>query len=469
MKIKNQLFLFLFPVTIGCIILVASMLSYHWHKKTIEDVESRLKASVVSLSLLIDIDDIKPSFSLDNALKESIGEISDNLEIKNLYFLTKSNFSNISTTKSPYKITNIINHKSSHLPFTSFPKKAFTTISKEHNKISEKILSAYSPIFDKNSNKIVAFIGADISLKNINKQFNKTLLITLSITLLIIIFISSNIYYIGNKISIPIQKLSSSALAIAAGQYGNVIEIKGPSEITELSNTLNTMSECLEDNINRLQQQAYLKEKLYGKHESALLLQNYMLKKTIDENKSDFIALKEISFFSSEVRGLLLDFAKETDSILSLHVVQSEEKEFEGMYSLLTDYKLYKEGKTFEENKAFLSLQFEKFSHKLSINPNSINFFKCLIWSNNDIHILSKDNLLTTILPGDLLFICNQGLENIFDTKEQLKSLFKKVLKVFSEEGLEVCLTMLKKEISFILQKQLFKEDIHIICGQILY
>jgi hypothetical protein len=139
------------------------------------------------------------------------------------------------------------------------------------------------------------------------------------------------------------QKLNNSALAIAAGQYGESAPIGGPKEIADLANTLNTMSECLLENIHRLKENALFRERMYGEYECAMLLQHMMLQKNIDECRSDAMAVKALTLFSDSPRGLLLNFPTKSDNAFHIHMAEAEDTGFEGMYELLTQYKYSRE------------------------------------------------------------------------------------------------------------------------------
>ncbi len=78
-----------------------------------------------------------------------------------------------------------------------------------------------------------------------NKHLPVSLLLIVVFAALTILLMVASLFIVANKIARPVQKLNNSALAIAAGQYGESIQVKGPKEIVELANTLNTMSECL--------------------------------------------------------------------------------------------------------------------------------------------------------------------------------------------------------------------------------
>jgi HAMP domain-containing protein len=110
--------------------------------------------------------------------------------------------------------------------------------------------SAYSPIY--NQDKIVGLAGADVNISIINKKTNIALIKVLIIglgSLIIGILVS---FYITRKLTEPISQLKDGALLVAAGKYGQQIEIKAPSELETLANSFNKMSKSLKDTITQL-------------------------------------------------------------------------------------------------------------------------------------------------------------------------------------------------------------------------
>jgi len=291
------------------------------------------------------------------------------------------------------------------------------------------------------------------SLININLQIG--LIFSAGLTIFIMI---GSLFVLANKISRPVQKLNNSALAIAAGQYGESIQVKGPKEIVELANTLNTMSECLHENINRLRENSLLRERMYGEYECAMLLQHMMLQKNIDDCVSDAVAIKPITFFSESPRGLLLDFPKqENPDHFQIHLAEAEEEGFEGMYQLLTKYKLAKESHTHS------SLLLDHTNATLQVNGPHIPLY----WSLDEEKFLPLSDI-SKVESGDYIFFFNQGLLRFYKGKNQIADLLNKVLKVFASDGLETTATMIHKEISFATKRKDLEEDIHLLCFQIL-
>lgn len=287
------------------------------------------------------------------------------------------------------------------------------------------------------------------------------LLILLSATLSTL-FLVAMVFLVANKIVHPIQKLNNSALAIAAGQYGESIRVDGPKEIAELANTLNTMSECLHENINRLKENAQVKEQRYGEYECATLLEHLMLQKNIDDCVSDVAAIKAITFFSDTPRGLLLRFPKtESPSLFQVHLTEAQETGLSGMYQLLT----HPEPSPLKQNT--LTLTLDRNAMALQTSP-STDQPSPLFWSLSKNLLCPLSSLPMPTQPGDFFFLFNRGLMLFYKSPQTVEDLLTKVLQVFAEDGLETVVAMLHKELSFGIKRKTLEEDMHLLCFQIL-
>ncbi len=305
---------------------------------------------------------------------------------------------------------------------------------------------------------------APLSQKLHEKLFLVIVSVAVSIALVVIL-----LWIVANKISRSVQKLGGSALAIAAGQYGGRIQGSGPKEIVDLANTLNTMSECLHENINRLKENSFLRERMYGEYECAMLLQHLMLQKMIDECKSDAVAVKSITFFSENPRGLLLDLPKtEKNPLLQIHLVEAKETGFEGMYELLTQYKLSKETVAKDLDETFPSLHVTIDSQKASLTYSSNHFTAPILWSMKQRSIVENLQGDVELQTGDFFFLFNQSCVKLCDNHKKIQDLISKILKYFAEEGLDTCAAMLQKELAFLVKKKDPEEDIHLVCFQAL-
>lgn len=291
------------------------------------------------------------------------------------------------------------------------------------------------------------------------QKFHISLFIIILCAALAILLMIASLFIIANKISKPVQKLNNSALAIAAGQYGESIRVQGPKEIVELANTLNTMSECLHENINRLKENSLLRERMYGEYECAMLLQHMMLQKNIDDCRSDAVAVKSITFFSESPRGLLLDFPKpEQKDHFQIHMAEAEEEGFEGMYELLTQYKISR------ENPKHLSLLYDRTRSQLLCRGPRLPLF----WSLDNGRFIEPHENVIKLESGDFFFLFNRGLIHFYKEPQRVADLLAKVLKLFASDGLETTTAMLQKELTFATKRKELSEDIHLLCFQVL-
>lgn len=486
MKIRTRLLLFLLPPMISCIIIISSVLSFNWYKEIIEGFKTRLKATVVSCGAMITAEEIsqiqngeKVPHSIQkniNLLFDSLSDIKEELDITSLYIVSfeenkNRNFLFTDLSQALKKITYVKNEnvlenwglKKNDIR-TSL-KDVFITPVYKSKSTSERIMTGYAPITDDRTDTVIALMAADVSVSLIEKKMQKVIFIIIVSSLLTIALMTTTLFIVANKISKPVQKLSNSALSIAAGQYGNYIKVKGPKEIVELSNTLNTMSECLHDNINHLKENSILREKMYGKYESALLLQKHMLQKVVDECYSDFIAVKAISFFSTDPKGVLCNFLA-SDEGLKIHLVEAKEKGFEGMYELLTNYQHFIQGKRLNSPHMEMILDIKDKALKYKSNK----FTQPLFWSLNDQHFIEGCKARKLQLEkGDFFFLYNLGLTQFFADISQFENILNRTLKVFADDGLETCSKMIKKEIAFAIKKKELEDDIHLLSFQLLH
>lgn len=379
--------------------------------------------------------------------KDKLSSIRDQLEVSDLYFIPLD------------------------APLVQSIPKSLQTSAIYKTKEGKKVMTAYAPIFDEKGH-IMGMMGSDIDVGLIDQKFKESLFLIILCAGVTILLVVVTLFFIANKISRPVAKLNNSALAIAAGQYGESVKVRGPKEIAELANTLSTMSECLYDNINRLKENSYLRERMYGEYESSLLLQHMMLQKNIDECKSDALAIQSITFFSENPRGFLLDFpTPSAPHLFEIHILEAAKEGFEGMYQLLTHYKMSKKGlvetaiETLLQNDTIaLSLTVDTTTSHLHCQGSYIPIF----WSSQQKRFLSLSKAPVSIQSGDYFFAYNSGLRRFFQGEKRLGELLSKVLNVFAGDGLETTSAMLRKEISFLTKKESLTDDLHLLCFQIL-
>ena len=426
MKIRTRLLLFLLPTLTFSITLISSLLAYNWYREIAEGFQTRLKSAVVAAAALIDPAKLESGANLQS--------IQNELAITNLYV--------IPIRSSPLPT----------IPTHVYLTKPYKTEDGSH------VMTGYAPIFSEQGH-VMGLMAADVSTDLIDQKFQESLFLILLGTGFTFAIVVATLYFIANKISDPVQKLNNSALAIAAGQYGESIQVTGPKEIVELANTLNTMSECLHENINRLKENSLLRERMYGEYECATLLQHLMLQKNIDDCRSDAVAVKSITFFSECPRGLLLDFPKtEHKDHFLIHMAEAGEEGFEGMYQLLTQYKISR------ENPKHLSLLYDRSRSILLCKGPQLPLF----WSLDNSHFMEPLSGTIKLESGDFFFLFNQGLINFYKDPNAVSQLLSKVLKLFASDGLETTSAMLQKELTFATKRKELSEDIHLLCFQVL-
>ncbi len=417
MKIRTRLLVFLLPTLVSGIAIVSALLAYSWYGEIVEGFRTRLKSSVVASAAIIDR--------------------ADSLEIPELEQIRKE-----------FNITRFY--------FTS--DKVSESLTPIYRTETGKQMTGYAPLHNADGT-IRGQLAADMSVRQMDKRFQESLVLVILSAGCTTALLIASLLYISNKISGPVQSLNNTALAVAAGQYGESAGVEGPKEIAELANTLNTMSQCLLENINRLKENSLLRERMYGEYECAMLLQHLMLQKNIDDCRSDAVAVRSLTLFSDTPRGLLLDFPKPDRShLFQIHLAEADETGFEGMYELLTKYKHSKERQT------HTSIHFDRITSFIQFQGPHQPIF----WSLDQKRFLEPKDGQLSVESGDFFFLFNEGLSLFFKERKALYDLLSKVLKVFAQDGLETTASMLQKELTFATKRKDLSEDIHLLCFQIL-
>ena len=145
----------------------------------------------------------------------------------------------------------------------------------------------------------------------------------------------------------------------------------------------------------------------------------------------------------------------------------AKERGFEGMYSLLTSYQLFKEKEGKRPSLPFLKVELDLANHTLSYYCHK--FYPPLIWSSKQEKLISPKRFQTQLAAGDFFFLFNPELVRFFEGPEQLKNLFAKVLKYFAVDGLDTCVNVLEKELFFAAKRKELEDDINLIAFQLLY
>jgi hypothetical protein len=119
---------------------------------------------------------------------------------------------------------------------------------------------------------------------------------------------------------------------------------------------------------------------------------------------------------------------------------------FEGIYQLLTQYKLAKE--QHKEKLPFPSIHLTLDQESSTITARSTGCAPPYLWSLSDgeLHELKGKYPMKA---GDFVFLMNRGFFTFYKNREKVVDLLTKVLKHFAQDGLETSAAMLGKEIAF--------------------
>lgn len=421
MKIRSRLLLYLLPTLIAGVMTIAGIFSYWWKKEIDSNIQYRLTDVLMSSAKFIETN---PS-DLEVVLKD-------------LPYLIKHKDFVTDITYSPLREnTTVLDHSVIHI-----------------QKLKNEKISGTIAIFNadkKQVGTITAIINAEELYQHYHQKFWIVILLTGGICILLMVFVMM----IAHWISKPVQKLNQSALSIAAGKYGDTLNVQGPKEVIQLSNTLNIMSECLLENINQLKQTANIWANTYDEQDCLIHMQKKLLEEPIEESKTDIITAKSISFLSQNPVGIQIAFPHETDEMLELTLTQAKESGLSGMCHLLLKPK---------QKENFKLVLFKKES---KIAFEATDFPEPYFWSTKKRSFLSQKNTVQ-LVSGDYIFLFNKAVSNFLKEKN-FEPLLSRVCKFFAEDGFESLVKMLEKEIQFQLKKHSINEDLHIICVQLLY
>lgn len=327
----------------------------------------------------------------------------------------------------------------------------------------EPMISGFAPLIDQKGS-VVALVGADIPLAFLESKLHNALVVIMITAVLAVVLVTITVFFIGNKISLPVQQLKNAALSIAAGKYGETIQVNEPKEIVELANTLNTMSECLQENITRLKEGANHRERLHGEYECSLILQHQMLQKIADEFSDPHVALQVVKVTPSAAsQGILLRSSKNSSGDLRLLLSEANVSGFSGMYDLVS------QGSNLTHQHLFdsaiyptIEVTFDSKNQVLSYISNGL--LPPIVWSIGQENFASPRGTTFSFKQGDLVFLINQGLMHYFPKEEELQKWMHKVLKHFASKSFDVFTTMLSHELTSFSNNQELSKDLYIIC-----
>lgn len=289
------------------------------------------------------------------------------------------------------------------------------------------------------------------------KLHDAIILIVLS-AIIVISLVSISAYFIAGRISKPVHELNTAALAIAAGNYTDTIEVKGPHEIVELANTLNTMSECLQENILRLKENSFARERMYGEYECGLLLQHYMLEKVVQEFQSPELTLRLIKFTSIAFpHGLYLRIKNINEGETDLIFSEAYESGFQGIFNLLTHSPLL-------PPREFSAINLKILRHAGKVQYEAADMPAPIVWSNRNKDFVNDEDGSFNIQPQDLIFLYNHGFAKEFENRQKITELLGKVLRHFGDDNFDNCVEMINKELAYFTKKLTADYDLQALC-----
>lgn len=265
--------------------------------------------------------------------------------------------------------------------------------------------------------------------------------------------------YVVKSISKPLQQLKEIALDIAAGDYRNThLNVAGPEEIKDLADALNTMSECVQENISRMNEDSTRRERMHGEYECAMLLQQEMLQNPAEHFSHEKLNLRLITHLSAtSPHGLLLKTDQKNNGDVSISIHEAAENGFNSMYQLLLD-----------PNSSGQSIQLN-FSLGCTLLEYSLqNMPQPIIWSTQREQLVLSPTTSIVLEKGDLIFLYNHGFKKRFDRPSLIHDWFHRVLRHFAVEGMDLFLTMLNCEVNFLTRRHHIDHDINILCIQLI-
>lgn len=505
MKIRSRLLLLLVPTLAAFLVMVAIFFYFKWSNEILNSFRERLRSIVTATADSTSSQEISwinqhindPDLSTNPryvAYKQKISQLMKKLPIHNLFivkiepvkegeYVLKEDGKNglnlihqANDTSTAYRQVLLVdpNESPSKLATTPgdfdfsetdehiiyFTKRALVTPIYEARKTHERFMSAYAPILN-DKGEVIALVGADESTKFIDQSLSYAILIIVLGGLGMLILLILTLFLIANLISRPVQALNKAALNIAAGDYESNIKIEGPREIVELANTLNTMSECLVEHIDRLKESSLVRERMYGEYECALLLQHYMLQKTVDEFKHPHLKMRLISAKSAHNQtGILLKVEANED--LHFALVEAKSPGFGGLFDLNQMALLPIDA--FQQEHHTDCYFYHHFTRMKSV---SHHLSPPLVWSTQSNCFISPTNEEYILNNRDMIFLYNSGLVDLFHSEARVAAWFAKVLRHFAQDGLEAIQTMLSNEIEFIAKKHGLNRNYQIISLQI--
>lgn len=487
MSIKSRLLLLLLPTLLGFALIASLFFFFNWDKKITSSFKENLRSIVVTVSELIDPEEIvklkeekrNPSYSnLESyqSMVVTLQKLKKNLPVDALYIVevepvlvgeavlknqpVNENNPIYTGLDAAYAYRQIFLADSENQPLSEdfsetneyliySTKNPVLSSIYQSKKTNEPLMTAYAPILSRDNN-VIALVGADVNMELLNRTINQEVLWLALSTLGALLFITASVAFIANKIAKPVEQLKNAALSIAAGDYDEKINVSGPKEIADLANSFNTMSECLLDHNLRQKEQSFLREKYFGEQECALLLQNRMLDGVIEKFLDPRLQIRHVTGSSTGIsQGLKLSLNSKKEQFI-FQLLESDIEGFEGIYELL-------EGSRIAPNSLKINLNLTT----RNLNIENHNMPDPLLWSLKLNRFVTDP--ITSYEKGDYLLITNQAIRSLFPNRQALRDYLSKVFRQFAKDHQDLLSVMLASEINFWLKKQNANDSIHLL------
>lgn len=474
MKIRTRLLLFILPCVLGTIFLVSFFIYHSWYKDIVSCYRAGLEGLVISASESIDPEDQQwlvsnrksPEFTSSNLYKKYVTilkNIQKKLPIESIYVIHIPE----NAQEKAFKSYIIDSEDFVHLQTRTEPatpeeleviktKEPLVTNVYFAKETEAYFITGYAPITDEKGT-FIALVAADINMRVIDEQVKKMQGIIVVLAILSVIIIMIGVAFIANNFSRLVEQLKSSALMIAAGHYGKKIEATGPLEIQELANTLNTMSECMQENVLRIEESSLLREKMIGESEALRLLQSRIVSDFLEEFTHTEFSLYAIDKPGNDTQRIFFfDAMTNTDTRLDLVFTEATKVGFDGIVSLLKH----------DSDLGTLQISLEKQdSDSWQLTTERTEMPAPLIWSSEkETLFVAKEK--EQLQPEDLLIIVNFGLDRAMRHEDSIQKWFTRVFSHFAHEGIDTCMALLNNELSFLSERQQSHAPLLAVCLQ---
>lgn len=487
MTIRKRLLSLLLPSLIAFVTIISLFFYYNWKNEIVGSFKEKALSTVVSIASILPVDKVEQLIHQDKSnpqIGKDFTEIVESLGLNSLYIvqlvpvkkgekvlqnLPQSPHNPIYDGKNPDNAFRLIflqdisvstqrtdkeqDFSESGEQLIYLNARPMVTDEYKERGTNEYIITAYAPIIN-NEGQVIALLGADIASKTVNEKLKTAAIVIALSALATIALVIFSVYYAANRISEPVQKIKLAALNLAAGEYGTTVDVKGPLEIEELGNTLNTMSECLMENIHRLKHSSAMRERLFGEYECALLLQEKMFMRSLTDFEHTKFNIKGLQTQSAqEPHGVYVAFQNREDpSKLTLEMMENPEKGFDGIYRLLESVA--------EEHCRFPCTH-------ITIQDNSLHYERhglppLLVWQEEKMYFLEDKKGNLSLKEDAIILITSRILWDIVGNTDGVEKLFQRVFTNFSKDNFDIFTSMLQQELNFLSDKHHLEKDIFV-------